>query len=84
MALKLTKQTKEGLTAIDAYHKIENVTLQNKNIIMFNVKSYANIDFPEFDAKTFTCEYDLNGENPIKQAYLHLKTLPEFEGAVDC
>jgi hypothetical protein len=24
------------------------------------------------------------GPNPIKQAYLHLKTLPEFEGAEDC
>jgi len=28
--------------------------------------------------------YDLEGENPIKQAYQHLKTLPEFEGAEDC
>lgn len=28
--------------------------------------------------------YDLAGFNPIKQAYEHLKTLPEFEGAVDC
>jgi len=84
MALKLTKQTSEGLTAIDAYHKIENVTLQNKNIIIFNVKSYANIDFPEFNTKQFSCDYNINGENPIKQAYLHLKTLPEFADAVDC
>jgi hypothetical protein len=28
--------------------------------------------------------YDIEGDNPIKQAYLHLKTLPEFEGAEDC
>ena len=27
--------------------------------------------------------YDINGDNPIKQAYEHLKTLPEFEGAKD-
>lgn len=26
----------------------------------------------------------MNGENFIKQAYLYLKTLPEFAGAVDC
>jgi len=26
---------------------------------------------------------DLNGPNAIKQAYLYLKTLPEFEGAED-
>lgn len=29
-------------------------------------------------------EYNINGENPIKQAYLYLKTLPEFASAVDC
>ena len=37
-----------------------------------------------FDEKTFYCEYGINGENPIKQAYLHLKTLPEFADTVDC
>jgi len=31
-----------------------------------------------------TTNYDLDGENPIKQAYIHLKTLPEFADAVDC
>jgi hypothetical protein len=33
---------------------------------------------------TFGCAVDLNGDNPIRQAYLHLKTLPEFADAVDC
>jgi hypothetical protein len=28
--------------------------------------------------------YDIDGENPVRQAYLHLKTLPEFAGATDC
>ena len=27
---------------------------------------------------------DLDGPNFIRQAYLHLKTLPEFANAVDC
>lgn len=27
--------------------------------------------------------YDISGSNPFEQAYAHLKTLPEFEGAVD-
>jgi hypothetical protein len=26
----------------------------------------------------------LDGDNSIRQAYLHLKTLPEFANAVDC
>lgn len=28
--------------------------------------------------------YDINGVNPIAQAYLHLKALPEFASATDC
>lgn len=27
---------------------------------------------------------DLDGDNFIKQTYLHLKTLPEFADAIDC
>jgi hypothetical protein len=27
---------------------------------------------------------NLDGSNPVKQAYEHLKTLPEFANAVDC
>lgn len=35
-------------------------------------------------AKTYNFSPDLEGPNFIAQAYEHLKTLPEFEGAVDC
>lgn len=84
MALKLTKQTATGLTAIDAYHRVENLSLKDKNGILFNVKSYVNTSFIAFDTNNYLCNYDIDGENPIKQAYLHLKTLPEFVDAVDC
>jgi hypothetical protein len=84
MALKLTKTTETGFTSNDAYHRVENTAIYSKNKMAFVVKIYNDTNKESFDAKTFTCEYDLNGENPIKQAYLHLKTLPEFEGAVDC
>jgi hypothetical protein len=33
---------------------------------------------------TYSCDLDIDGENPVRQAYLHLKTLPEFAGATDC
>jgi len=36
------------------------------------------------EARFFEFGYDLDGTNPIKQAYEHLKTLPEFADAVDC
>ena len=34
--------------------------------------------------KAYTFEPDLGGANFIKQAYEHLKTLPEFSDVVDC
>jgi hypothetical protein len=42
----------------------------------------------ENSSSIFTENYvfslDIEGPNPIKQAYEHLKTLPEFADAVDC
>jgi len=34
--------------------------------------------------RRYRFEYSIDGENPIKQAYEYIKTLPEFEGAEDC
>jgi hypothetical protein len=65
---------------IDCYSKVETASVSKQNAT-FNVSfKYSNgILFKNYD-----CAYDINGENPIKQAYLHLKTLPEFADAVDC
>jgi hypothetical protein len=35
-------------------------------------------------SNTFGFKYTIDGSSPINQAYEHLKTLPEFEGAVGC
>jgi hypothetical protein len=34
--------------------------------------------------KNYSFSPDMNGANFIAQAYMHLKTLPEFAGATDC
>jgi hypothetical protein len=34
--------------------------------------------------KSYEFQPNLDGENFIKQAYMNLKTLPEFAGAIDC
>jgi hypothetical protein len=36
------------------------------------------------ESKFIEFSYDISGPNPIKQAYLHLKSLPEFADATDC
>lgn len=37
-----------------------------------------------FHAVTHVAPYTLDGGDPFEQAYLHLKSLKEFEGAEDC
>ena len=84
MALKKTASNAQGFTAADAYHRVENVILVGKDRIAFNVRAYKKQDLPFFADENYNCAYDLNGVNPITQAYAHLKTLPEFENAEDC
>lgn len=84
MAIKLTKKTVTGLTAPDAYHRVENLSLSNKQQMTFAVRSYAGTENPSFSENYHSCPYDIDGGNPFKQAYEHLKTLPEFAGATDC
>jgi hypothetical protein len=81
----MTTTTVHGLTATDAYHRVEHVVIASKSQIEFAVMSYASTGNPmAFGAKTMRCGYDMDGANPIRQAYLYLKTLPEFSNAVDC
>jgi len=86
MALLKNIETVWGLSAPGAYHRVENLLIVNKDRIKFNVRSYSgnNIEIPWFFEFVIESDYDLDGPNPIKQAYLHLKTLPEFADAIDC
>jgi hypothetical protein len=84
MALQKDITTSNGLTASNAYLRVENLTLMSKNIIRFSLKSYVSSDVSEpIKTEVFACDYDIAGENPIKQAYDHLKTIDQFDGAVD-
>lgn len=65
---------------LDCYVKVSLVKANKE-------KATADVVFTSGES-VFTNFYDftldLDGGNPIKQAYLHLKTLPEFAGATDC
>ena len=84
MALQKTTTTSQGFIATNAYHRVEGVTLASKTSINFRVRSYKEPGCEAFSDAGFACVYDINGANPIAQAYLHLKSLPEFADAVDC
>lgn len=82
MAMSKTITTPQGFTAQNAYHRVEAIKL-TKQQIAFRVRSYVQPDKPAFGDHGYECAYNLNGENPIRQAYLYLKTLPEWADAVD-
>jgi hypothetical protein len=84
MALQITKTTKSGIEVKNAYIRVEKLSIDGKANIHFVTKSYKDKELPSFEENFYYSSYDINGENPIKQAYLHLKTLPEFAYAVDC
>lgn len=84
MALKKTVDFR-GLQIMDAYLKIELTTIRSGNQDMEVRLGYWMPDkASQFHAEKFTCPYELNGDNPIAQAYLHLKSLDAFAGAEDC
>jgi hypothetical protein len=84
MAFRKSIQTLFGVYIKDAYHRVEGLQLVGKDKIAFQVRSSLDGVKPHFGDEQHECAYALDGDNPIKQAYAHLKTLPEFDGAADC
>lgn len=84
MALKKTVLTSYGFDAVNAYHRVKHVEINEKNKMSFQVESSKDGVFPYFAVKLFHADYDIEGDNPIKQAYIYLKLQPEFADAEDC
>lgn len=87
MALQatLTRTSNFGqqVTLPDLYVKVASV-YATKDEVQASVTAFTESDGNALFTEVYVFPLDLEGENPIKQAYLHLKTLPEFEGAEDC
>ena len=85
MAIKKTVRTSFGFESVDAYHRVESVSLASKTQISYFLRSYKdNSGVPAFAEVHQFCQYDINGSNPIAQAYADAKQLPEMAGAVNC
>jgi hypothetical protein len=84
MALHMNIVTPHGIEVANAYHRVEGVELLSKSQMAFSVRAYADVLRAAVSDARYAIPYDLDGENPIRQAYLHLKSLPEFAGATDC
>jgi hypothetical protein len=85
MALKIGTTTVQGLQAPNAYHRIEDIQIHSKARMTLTVRSYCDdaVAMPAFSDMLVPCDYDAAGQNPFKQGYAYLKTLPFFNGALD-
>lgn len=74
--------TFKGVTITDAYHRVWGITL-TKDTISFGLGVHASAGTDMLDSTSHSCAYDILGENPIKQAYEHIKALEEYSEAED-
>lgn len=81
MALSKTFEFR-GLTVNDGYLKITEYS-GNKSQMKFVLAYKASSSEDAIDYQSFNFTPDLNGDNFIRQAYLYLKTLPNFANAED-
>jgi hypothetical protein len=85
MALTKDTITANGIAINGAYIRAQYVAIADKTKALVTAAYYVNdASTSAFQAQSFEFNYVLDGENPIKQAYEHLKTLPEFLGTQDC
>jgi hypothetical protein len=73
----------ESIVLTDAYCKVHRV-LGSKDELHYDINVMDAADGKSYRILSYEFKPDMNGENFIRQAYLHAKTLPEFEGATDC
>lgn len=87
MALQknITLKTNFGTDAkfTNAYVRVDSVKVE-KNFAQALVQTHKEKGGQVIEQKGYSFEYNLNGLNPIAQAYNYLKTLTEFQDATDC
>ena len=67
----------------NAYIKVDLLS-GNKKLMRISTGIYREKDGQQLKVQQFAFTPDLNSKNFLAQDYDHLKTLPEFSGAVDC
>jgi len=81
--ISLTTNFDTPVTFDNAYIRVDGVNVK-KGFGQASVITHKEKDGQILQKKNYVFEYDLNGVNPISQAYQHLKKLAEFADAVDC
>jgi len=74
---------KQDVSINNCYIKVAVVTA-TKSTCTALVWFMSSQSGDQLEERPYFFQYDITGENPIKQAYEYLKTLPEFANATDC
>lgn len=84
MALRKTVDFK-GIVVTNAYIRVTILTIHpGRGRMEFSGELLADPESVPFDVLSEECAYVLEGGNPVRQAYDHLKTLEKYAGAEDC
>jgi hypothetical protein len=67
----------------NAYLRVDRIEA-TRHLVSVQLGFYKEGGKDFLSSTTLSFVPDLDGENFIKQAYKHLKSLPEFADAVDC
>lgn len=88
MALILKKELESGLILEEAYCKVEEINA-NKEKMNFYLSIYLNKEARNnnkipLESKFYSCDHDVYmNRNTIKQAYMYLKSLEDYNNAID-
>lgn len=84
MAIEKTIEFK-GITVVDAHITavMPAISIGNRTMT-FGVQYRSSAGAEVFQSEIMESPYSLDGGNPVEQAYEHLKSLPAFDGAIDC
>lgn len=88
LAISITKTFESGIKA-NSYARIDSLS-GSKTSIRFTLNYYLSQEafkdmytYLQQETHTFTPSVAKGSENFIKQAYLYIKSLPEFQGSID-
>lgn len=84
LSKKITKSDNFGKSVeLDCYIKVSAVNA-TKDESLASVAYMESADGRLYFSEIHKFQINLQGGNPLQQAYQHIKTLPIFAGAVDC
>ncbi|VUS33829.1 hypothetical protein SB6422_04314 [Klebsiella huaxiensis] len=73
-----------GVTVVDGVLNVIMPSIStDQTILSFGLAYRASISDPLLDSETYSCPYDVNGEDPFTQAYNYIKSLSTFSDAID-